>query len=171
MGRDQAQEVRQQAKEATLANEVKPIPDGHEGITPYITVNGAARAIDFYKQAFGAVEKMRIPAPNDRVGHAEISIGKANLMLSDEFPEMGAKGPQTIGGSPVLLHLYVENVDEMAKRAEAAGAKVERAPADQFYGDRGALLIDPFGHRWWLATHIEDVPDDELRQRAAKMHG
>lgn len=154
-----------------MAEKVKPIPEGYEGITPYITVAGAAQAIAFYRQAFGAVEKLRIPAPNDRVGHAEIIIGKAHLMLSDEFPEMGAKGPRTIGGSPVLLHLYVENVDETVKRAEAAGAKVERPPADQFYGDRGALVIDPFGHRWWLATHVEDVPDDELQRRAAKAHG
>jgi PhnB protein len=153
-----------------MANKVKPIPDGYEGITPYITVAGAAAAIDFYKQAFGAVEKMRIPASNDRIGHAEIAIGKANIMLSDEFLEIDARSPRTIGGTPVVLHLYVENVDETVRRAEAAGATVLRPPADQFYGDRGAMLRDPFGHKWWLATHIEDVPDDELQRRAAQAH-
>ncbi len=153
-----------------MADKVKPIPDGYESITPYITVAGTAQAIEFYRKAFGAVEKLRIPAPDDRVGHAEIAIGKANIMLSDEFPEIDARSPRTVGGTPVVPHLYVENVDDTVRRAEAAGATVLRPPADQFYGDRGAMLLDRFGHKWWLATHIEDVPDDELQRRAAKAH-
>ena len=148
---------------------VKAVPAGYETITPYITVRGAAKAIDFYKKAFGAKETMRLASPDGQVGHAEISIGKAHVMLSDEFPEMGAKGPQTVGGSPVLLHLYVDNVDAAFKRAEQAGAKVTRPVADMFYGDRGGQLEDPFGHKWWLASRIEEVAPKELQRRMAAM--
>jgi len=160
-----------QSKTKTKAkpSKVKAVPAGYETITPYITVRGAAKALDFYKKAFGAKETMRLPSPDGKIGHAEISIGKAHVMLSDEFPEMGAKGPQTVGGSPVLLHLYVDNVDAAFKRAEQAGAKVTRPVADMFYGDRGGQLEDPFGHKWWLASRIEEVAPKELQRRMAAM--
>jgi len=148
---------------------VKAVPAGYEGITPYITVKGGAAAIDFYKKAFGAKETLRLPSPDGKVGHAEISIGKAHIMLADEFPEMGNKGPHSIGDSPVLLHLYVENVDAAFKRAQRAGAKVIRPLANQFYGDRGGQLEDPFGHKWWLASRIEEVPEKELMRRMKAM--
>ncbi len=158
-----------QSKSPAKKRAVKAVPVGYETITPYITVKGAAKALDFYKKAFGAKETMRLPSPDGQVGHAEISIGKAHIMLSDEFIEMGAKAPGTVGGSPVLLHLYVEDVDAAFKRAEKAGATVTRPLADMFYGDRGGQLLDPFGHKWWLASRIEDMSEKETQRRMAKM--
>ena len=150
-----------------MANTVKAIPEGFEGATPYLSIKGAADAIEFYKKAFGATETMRMAGPDGRIGHAEIKIGKANIMLADEHPEIGFLSPRTLGGSPVAIHIYVEDVDGLAGRAEAAGAKVRRAVADQFYGDRSGQFEDPFGHIWNFATHKEDVSREEMQKRAA----
>ena len=150
---------------------VKPIPDEYRGATPYLCCRDAARAIEFYKQAFGASELMRIAQPDGRIGHAEFRIGEAVVMLADEFPEMGVRSPQTIGGSPVSIHVYVEDVDAIAKRAVAAGAKLVRPVEDQFYGDRNCKLEDPFGHVWMISTHKEDVAPEEMKKRAAKLYG
>ena len=148
---------------------VKPIPGNQRGITPYICVKDAARAIEFYKVAFGATETMRIGAPGGKVGHAEVRIGDAALMLADEFPEMEFRGPQTLGGSPVMLRLYVEDADAAVERAVRAGATLKRPVADQFYGDRGGQIVDPFGHSWWLATRKEDLSREEIEKRATTM--
>jgi PhnB protein len=148
---------------------VKKIPDGHNRLSPYLIVNGAERAIDFYTKAFGAVETFRHKAPNGTIGHAELRFGDTIVMLADEFPDHDAHGPRKFGGSPVSLHLYCEDVDAVAARATAAGAKVKRPVADQFYGDRLGTLEDPFGHIWHLSMHIEDVPPAELDRRAKKM--
>ena len=150
-----------------MAGKVKPIPDGYHTATPYLIVNGAAKAIDFYKKAFGATEIMRMGDGN-KIHHAEVKIGNSPIMLADEFPEMGAQSPETLGGSPITIMLYVEDVDTMFKQAVDAGATVERPVADQFYGDRTGGIKDPFGHKWYLATHIEDVSPDELNKRAAE---
>jgi len=147
----------------------KPIPDGYRTVTPYLIVRGAAKALDYYAKAFGAKERMRLPTPDGRIAHAEMGIGDCVIMLADEFPEMGAKGPQTIGGTPVGICLYVANVDAQFKQAIAAGGKEERPLQDQFYGDRSGTLIDPFGHKWTLATHIEDVTPEEIGRRMAAM--
>ncbi len=148
---------------------VKPIPDGYHTATPYLYVKGAAAALEFYKQAFGATELMRFPGPDGRVGHAEIRIGNSPIMLADEFPEMGARGPKTVGGVASSILLYVEDVDAQLPRAVAAGARVVRPLKDQFYGDRSATVEDPFGHVWTFATHKEDVAPDEMARRAAAM--
>ena len=150
---------------------VKPIPDGYHSLTPYLIVKGGARAIDFYKQVFGAIELMRMEAPGGVVGHAELKIGDSIFMLADEFPDKGALGPETIGGTPISLMLYVENVDDVFARAIAAGATVVKPVADQFYGDRSGLFLDPCGHQWNVATHVEDVPEDEMARRAAAVMG
>ena len=150
-----------------MANTVKAIPEGFEGATPYLSIKGAAAAIEFYKKAFGATETMRMAGPDGRIGHAEIKIGKANIMLADEHPEIGFLSPSTLGGSPVAIHIYVENIDALAAQAEAAGAKVLRAVSDQFYGDRTGQFQDPFGHVWHFATHKEDVSSEEMQKRAA----
>lgn len=150
---------------------VKPIPEGYPTVTPYLTVKNAAKALEFYKHAFGAEEVMRMPDPQGRIGHAEIRIGNSPVMLCDEYPEMGTRGPESIGGTAVMMHLYVENADALVERALAAGAKLERPVADQFYGDRGGMLTDPFGHQWWIATHVEDVPPNELEKRATEVFG
>jgi PhnB protein len=146
---------------------VKPIPEGYHSITPYLIFNGASDAIAFYKKALGAEEIMRMAAPGGRVGHAELQIGDSRIMLADEHPELQALSPKTIGGSPVTLHLYVENVDAAVERAIAAGATLVRPVADQFYGDRTGGIADPFGYRWFIATHKEDLTMDEIRRRAA----
>ena len=146
---------------------VKPIPDGYHAVTPYLIVKDAARAIAFYQEAFGATELMRMMRPDGRVGHAEIRIGDSPVMLADEHPEIGARSPQTIGGTPITIQLYVPDVDATVARAVAAGARLTRPVADQFYGDRAGGLEDPFGHQWHVATHVEDVPEDEMARRAA----
>ena len=150
---------------------VRPIPEGCHSLTPYLIARGAAAAIDFYVKALGAVELMRMPGPDGKIGHAELRFGDSVLMLADEFPEMGAKGPEAYGGSPAKLMLYCDDVDAVVARAVAAGAKIVRPVADQFYGDRTGGIEDPFGHTWYVATHIEDVAPDELARRAAAQHG
>jgi PhnB protein len=144
---------------------VKPVPDGYHTVTPYLIVKGAASAIDFYVRAFGATELMRLAAPDGKIGHAEIKIGDSPIMLADEFPEMGAVSPQTLGGSAVHLAIYLEDVDARFKQAIAAGGKEVRPVRDQFYGDRSGTLMDPFGHQWTLATHKEDVSPEEMNRR------
>lgn len=155
-------------KDATSAR-ADPVPRGRETAIPYLSVRAAARAIEFYKRAFGAVEALRIEH-DGRIGHAELSIGEARIMLSDEFPDNEALSPQSIGGTPVLIHLYVEDVDAFTRCAEREGLKALRPVADQFYGDRGGKFEDPFGHRWWIASHVEDVPADEIHRRAAALY-
>lgn len=150
---------------------VKPIPDGYHGANPYLCCKGAAAAIKFYKKAFGAEEMGRIDAGPGRIGHAEIRIGEAVIMLADESPQMGFLSPKTIGGTPVMVYIYVRDVDALAKRAAAAGAVIKRPVADQFYGDRSVWLEDPFGHSWKFATRIEDLSPEEIKRRAAKAHG
>lgn len=145
---------------------VKMIPDGYHSVTPYLIITGAAEAIDYYKKAFGATELLRMPAPGGKIGHAEIKIGDSPIMLADEFPEMGYKSPQTLGGSPVSIMIYVEDVDTVFNQAVAAGGKVQRPLKDQFYGDRTGTLEDPFGHVWHVATHKEDVSAEEMERRA-----
>jgi PhnB protein len=149
-----------------MASQVKPIPAGYHRVTPYLTIKGAAKAIDFYKRAFGATELMRFEH-DGKIGHAEIKIGDSPVMLADEFPNMGASSPQTMGGSPIHMMLYVEDVDKFVERAVGAGAKLQRPIANQFYGDRMGGIEDPFGFTWYVATHIEDVPPKELQKRAA----
>ena len=153
-----------------MSDKVKPIPEGYGTVTPYLIVDGAARAIEFYKEAFGAEEIFRMESSGGRVGHAEIKIGDSHLMLADEHPEMGARGPRSFGGSPISLVLYVEDVDATVSRAVEAGAKLTRPVANQFYGDRTGGLEDPFGHAWYVATHVEDVSEEEMKKRAAAAH-
>jgi PhnB protein len=148
-----------------MSSKVKPIPEGYSSITPYLVIKGAAAAIDFYKKAFGATEIMRMPQPDGRVGHAELRIGDSVVMLADEFPEMDNIGPKTLGGTPVSLLLYVENADTTFERAVSLGSKVIKPLQNQFYGDRSGFLEDPFGHRWGIATHIEDVSPEEMQRR------
>jgi PhnB protein len=152
-----------------MANKVKPIPEGNHAVTAYLVVDGAAEAIEFYKRAFGAKEKMRFddPAAKGRIGHAELTIGDSVIMLADEYPDMGFRNPHAYGGTPVSLLLYVEDVDAVAKCAVSLGAKELRPVADMFYGDRIGTFEDPFGHVWSIATHVEDVPMDEMKKRAA----
>lgn len=149
---------------------VRPIPEGYHTITPYLSIEGAADAIDFYKRAFGATEVMRLAQPDGRIGHAELQIGDSRVMLADEVPQMGFRSPHSIGGTPVHLHLYVENVDGVVSRALAAGAKLVRPVQDQFYGDRLGSVADPYGHVWHVSTHKEDLSMEELRKRAAAQH-
>jgi PhnB protein len=148
---------------------VKPIPEGYHTVTPYLIVKGAAQALDFYQRAFGAQESVRMPGPEGKIMHAEIQIDDSKIMLADEFPQMGAVSPQTIGGTPVGICLYVDNVDALHSQAVAAGAKVERPLQNQFYGDRSATLVDPFGHKWTIATHVEDVSPEEMQRRMTAM--
>ncbi len=150
-----------------MTSRAKPIPEGYHSATPYLIVRDAASAIEFYKKAFGATELMRMADPSGRIGHAEIRIGNSPIMLADEVSEMGYRSPQSLGGSPVSILLYVEDVDAVFSQAIAAGAKVQRPVADQFYGDRIGGVTDPFGHVWYVATHKEDVSPEELRKRAA----
>jgi len=149
-----------------MTSQVKPIPDGYRSVTPYLVVDGAAAAIEFYRTVFNASEHLRIPRPKNRIGHAKFMIGDCMVMLADEHPEMNIRGPKKIGGSPVSIMLYVPDVDAVAAKAVAAGATLRRPVADQFYGDRMATIEDPFGHVWHVATHIEDVPPQELERRA-----
>ncbi|HEY2731371.1 MAG TPA: VOC family protein [Polyangia bacterium] len=155
-----------------MASKVKPVPDGYHTVTPYLSIKGASDAIAFYKKAFGAEELVRMPMPDGRVGHAELQLGDSRIMLADEMPEMAdavTKSPRTLGGSTASFALYVPDVDALFKRAVEAGAKVERPLANQFYGDRSAVLEDPFGHLWTLATHVEDVSPEEMKKRMAAL--
>jgi PhnB protein len=148
---------------------VKPVPDGYHSATPYLIVDGAAQALDFYHRAFGARERMRMPGPGGKVGHAEIAIGDSVIMLADEHPEMGARGPRAFGGSPVSLMIYVPDVDATIAAALAAGARLLRPVEDKFYGDRSGTIEDPFGHQWHVGTHTEDVPPEEMARRATAL--
>jgi PhnB protein len=150
---------------------VQPIPEEYRGATPYLSVKDAAGAIEFYKKAFGAREVMRMPQPDGKIGHAEVRIGDAPIMLADEFPEMNFRSPQSLGGTPVNIVVYVNDVDALVGQAVGAGAKLSKPVADQFYGDRVGVLEDPFGHSWSFATHIEDVTPEEMNKRAAAQHG
>jgi PhnB protein len=147
---------------------IKPIPHPYSTVNPYLIVKGGTQAIEFYKKAFGAEERMRIPAPGNTIGHAELQIGDSILMLADEFPEMKALSPKTIGGTPVSFCIYVDDVDAAFAKALAAGGKETRPVKDQFYGDRSGTLEDPFGHTWTIATHVEDVSPEEMARRAEK---
>ena len=149
----------------------KPIPDEYPRVMPYLIVDGAAAAIDFYKSVFGATERMRLPGSDGRVGHAELEIGDAVIMLADENPRMGIRGPKAIGGTPVTIHVYVEDSDATFERAVGAGATAVRPMENRFYGDRSGQFEDPFGHRWDVSTHVEDVPPDEMEKRAAAAMG
>jgi len=153
-----------------MAN-VKPIPDGYPQITPYLCVDGAAAAIEFYGKVLGTKERMRMPAPDGKVGHCELQLGESVIMLADEFPEMGVRSPKSIGGTPVTISVYVDDVDDVFDRAVKAGATALRPVENQFYGDRSGQFEDPYGHRWSVASHVEDVPPDEMAKRAAAMDG
>ena len=154
-------------KAAVQQKKVSPIPAGYHSVTPYLSIRGAAQAIDFYKKALGAKEIMRMPGPDGKVGHAELQIGDSRVMLADEYEAIGFLSPQARGGTTVTLHVYVKDCDAMMTRATAAGAKVTRPVQDQFYGDRTGSIEDPFGHVWHLATHKEDLSMSELKKRAA----
>ncbi|MGH2475094.1 MAG: VOC family protein [Candidatus Limnocylindrales bacterium] len=148
---------------------VKPIPEGYPRVSPYLVVDGAQKAIEFYTTVLGFTERMRMPGPDGRIGHAEMQLGDSVVMLADEFPDVGAKAPSAYGGSPVSLSVYVDDVDATFERAAEAGATVVRPLENQFYGDRSATFDDPFGHRWTIQTHIEDVSPEEMGRRAAEM--
>jgi PhnB protein len=150
---------------------VKPIPDEYPRVIPYLCVDDGNAAIDFYSSVLGAKERMRMGGPDGKVGHAELDLGDSVVMLSDEFPDMGGKSAKTIGGSPVTIMIYVEDVDDVFKRAVQKGAKEIRPVEDQFYGDRSGQFEDPFGHLWNVATHVEDVPPEEMEKRAAAAMG
>jgi PhnB protein len=154
--------------EASMST-AKPVPPGHHTVTPYLAIKNALRALEFYTKAFGAAEVYRLVMPDGRLGHAEIRLGDSLIMLADEFPEYGGKAPDTLGGSPVALHLYVDDVDQFFRRALAAGARERKPVMDQFYGDRSGQLEDPFGHLWWVATHKEDLSPEEVQRRAESM--
>ncbi|MGW6918603.1 VOC family protein [Kitasatospora sp. NPDC054939] len=150
---------------------VKPVPEDSPRVTPYLCIDGAAAAIDFYIAVLGATERMRAAGPDGRIGHAELQIGNSVVMVADEYPEMGFLAPTTVGGTPVVLYAYVEDVDAAFARALDLGATELQAVKDEFYGDRTGQFEDPFGHRWSVATHKEDVPADELERRAAAAMG
>jgi PhnB protein len=151
--------------------DVKPIPDDFPRVIPYLSIEGAAAAIDFYRTVFGATERVRMGSPDGKIGHAELDIGTGVVMLADVFPDMGGKSPKMIGGTPVTLMVYVEDVDACFERALEAGATATRKVEDQFYGDRAGTFEDPFGHLWHVATHVEDVPEEEMKKRAAAVMG
>jgi PhnB protein len=151
---------------------VKPVPDGYRTLTPYLIVADGAAAIGFYEQVFGARVRMRLDGPGGKVGHAELQIGDSVVMLADEHPDWGALAPPTIGGTPVGLHLYLGDVDAVAAKAVAAGATLKHPVENKFYGDRQGTIVDPFGHRWHISTHVEDVSPEEISRRATAMgHG
>jgi PhnB protein len=149
--------------------DVNPIPDDYPRVSAYITVDGAAAAIEFYKSVLGATERGRLPGPDGRIGHAELNIGDSLIMLSDSFPDMGVRDPKDIGGTPVTLSVYVEDVDDVFARALAAGASEQRPVQNQFYGDRSGQFVDPWGHRWNVASRVENVSPEEMERRAATM--
>lgn len=150
---------------------VSALPKGYNNVTSYLIVNGAARAIEFYKKVFGAKEMLRMQQPDGKIMHAELKIGDSKIMLADECPDMGAHSPDACGGTPVIIHLYVNNVDATIEKAVAAGAKLMRPIEDMFYGDRSGAIEDPYGHKWSVATHVEDVTPAETRKRAAALFG
>ncbi|MGH2705169.1 MAG: VOC family protein [Actinomycetota bacterium] len=148
---------------------VKPIPDGYPEVTPYLYVDGAEEAIEFYRTVFGVRERMRLPGPDGKIGHCELELGSSLLMVAEESPAMGALGPRSVGGTPVALSVYVEDADGVFSRAVEAGATVVQPLETQFYGDRAGLFEDPFGHRWHVATHVEEVSPEEMARRAAEV--
>ncbi|WP_419923804.1 VOC family protein [Candidatus Poriferisocius sp.] len=152
-------------------SDVKPIPDGYPRVIPYLCVDGAAAAIDFMVEVFDATERMRMAMPDGKVGHAEVAIGDGLIMVSDEYPEMDVVGPQAFGGTAVTISVYVEDVDATYAKAVAAGAIAERPVETHFYGDRSGMFVDPFGHRWNVSSHVEEVPPDEMARRSAEMFG
>ena len=149
----------------------KPIPDGYPRVTPYLIVDDASAAIEFYISVLDAEERMRMPGPDGKVGHAELAIGESLVMLADEFPDMGARSPKSIGGSPVTIHVYVEDADATVALAVKSGATITRPVEDKFYGDRGGEVMDPYGHRWSIATHTEDLSPEEMQHRMGQMPG
>ena len=153
------------------AQKVKAVPAGYHTVTPYLACGDGAAAIDFYKKAFGAIEKVRMPGPDGKVAHAEVQVGDSRIMLTGEYAAMNFLSPASRGGTTVHIHLYVKDCDALAERAVKAGAKLLRAPENQFYGDRMGTIEDPFGHRWYVATHVEDVPPEEMAKRAAAAMG
>ncbi len=148
---------------------VQPIPAGYPRVSPYLSVDGGAAAIDFYVQVLGATESVRMAGPEGKIGHAELKIGDSLIMLADASAEMGGQTPGSLGGTPVTLMVYVEDVDAVCEKAVAAGATMEREVDVQFYGDRAGQFVDPFGHKWFIATHVEDVDPEEMQRRAAKV--
>jgi PhnB protein len=150
---------------------VNPIPATYPRVIPYLAIAGAADAIGFYKEVFGATERMRMPAPGNRIGHAELQIGDSVVMLADEFPEMNHVGPKRLGGSPVTLAIYVENVDQVVAKAVQKGARIVQPVENKFYGDRAGQIEDPWGHRWSVMTHVEDVTPDEMAERMKHLPG
>jgi PhnB protein len=150
---------------------VKPIPEGYPQVTPYLSIDGAAAAIEFYGEVFDTKERMRMAGPDGKIGHCELQLGDSVIMLADEYPEMGVRSPKSIGGTPVTISVYVDDVDDVFDRAVKAGANALRPVENQFYGDRSGQFEDPFGHRWSVASHVEDVPPDEMAKRAAAMGG
>ena len=148
---------------------VKPIPDGYHSVTPYLMVKGGASALEFYKKVFGAAEIFRFDGPNGTIAHAEFKIGDSIVMLADENDDTGFRGPQSIGGSPVGIMVYVDDVDRIFHRAVAEGASVKQPLEDKFYGDRSGTVVDPFGHLWTISTHKEDVSPEEMQRRMAAM--
>jgi PhnB protein len=154
-----------------MATNAKPIPEGYHSVTPYLIIKGAAEAIEYYKKSFGATELFRMPTPDGKIGHAELKIGDSPIMLADEHPDLGHVGPQTLGGTPVGILIYVDDVDTIYKRAISGGGQEVKPLQDQFYGDRSGTLKDPFGHMWTIATHVEDVAPEEMEKRMAAAHG
>ncbi len=148
-----------------MPSNAKAVPEGYHSVTPYLIVRGGNDAIDFYTKVFGARERMRFPGENGKVGHSELEIGDSVIMLADESPEMGARSPQTVGGTPVGLAVYVPDVDAVVEQAVAGGAKLRSPVEDKFYGDRSGTIEDPFGHVWYVMTHVEDVSPDEMERR------
>lgn len=152
-----------------MTNKVKPIPDGFHSVTPYLTLRNAAQAIEFYKRAFGAQERVRMPGPDGKIAHAEIMIGNSIVMLGEECPQMGNHSPEALHGSTAGMCIYVENADEVFNRAVKAGATAKEELSDKFWGDRGGSITDPFGHKWTILTHKEDVPPQEMKKRMEQM--
>ncbi len=153
------------------SKKVSVIQKGYHSITPYLIVDPCVKAIEFYKKVFGAKEVMRMEQAKGKIGHAELKIGDSRIMLADPCPEMGAHGPKAVGGSPVGIHLYIKDVDSVVKRAIAKGAKLTRAVENMFYGDRSGGIEDPYGHQWYISTHIEDVTLAQVKKRAAELFG
>jgi PhnB protein len=152
-----------------MPTKTKPVPEGYHHVTPYLIIKGAAAAMDFYKDVFGATEVMRMPQQDGRIGHAEMKMGDSFIMLADEYPEMDTISPTTLGNSTVGILLYVDDVDATFNKAVSRGARVSKPLADQFYGDRSGTVIDPFGHKWTIATHVEDVSPEEIERRMAAL--